>query len=90
MTRLTELRDTYVKEQRASNRRGYGLNYINLRDTVVGLMDWLIEFESTNIVFRRVAGDAICGGCGQAYATHPADDEFPFLTRACLGQLVKL
>ena len=43
-----------------------------------------------SVVFRRVAGEAICGGCGQAYSTHEADDEFPWLTRACLGQLVRL
>ena len=54
------------------------------------LLEHLDQQALESVIFRRVAGEAICGGCGQQYRTHPEDDEFPWLTRACLGQLVKL
>jgi succinate dehydrogenase/fumarate reductase-like Fe-S protein len=54
------------------------------------LLRYLSEERLESIVFRRVGGEAICGGCGLMYKTHPNDEEYPFLTRACLGQLVKL
>lgn len=57
---------------------------------LVELLEHLDQQALESVIFRRVAGDAICGGCGAQYKTHPNDEEFPFLVRACLGQLVKL
>lgn len=66
------------------------LNQQRLWVAMKALLEALDAQALESVVFRRVAGEAICGGCGQAYSTHPDDDEFPWLTRACLGQLVKL
>lgn len=66
------------------------LNQQRMWVALKSLLEALDQQATESVVFRRVGGDAICGGCGQVYSTHPNDDEFPFLTRACLGQLVKL
>lgn len=68
---------------------GYG-NLRRLWVAMTTLLEYLDQQAVETVVFRRVASDAVCGGCGAEYRTHPDDEEFPFLTRACLGQLVKL
>jgi len=69
----------------------YGLSHMNrMWIAMKALLTALDEQATEGIVFRRVAGEAICGGCGAEYRTHPDSEEFPFLTQACLGQLVKL
>ena len=84
------LKDALMDDQKVAGKWGKAVSPRAMEHYLASLIDILIDRDNENIVFRCVSGDAICGGCGAPYKAHGADDEFPFFTRACLGQLVKL